>query len=341
MLLELAARRRSGTRTPVASRPGAARAWCARPRSGGRRSSASTRLRTVDLPAPEGPGRPRSGSAGAPTQRSAPARGPARSRLERDHLLHQRRGDGLAADACWPPAPAPGPGSPAACPQGPSAASSPRAWATWLRRRWSSSATSWRSTSAHHLLVQPRLVQAQLLAQLARTFSSERLAPLRLPRLRQPLDARGRRLHRVERRARGRPRGARPPPRASRPARQRLLERRPAGRAAALSSRLVGLQHLQRAREARHVRHARPRPPGRARPASRAGRARGRDDRAGRAPPPRPPRPAEGAPAPRPRPCPRLHAPLHQPPAPPAPAPAGAAAGARPGRGSGGSGCAR
>ena len=95
-----------------------------RPRGVGHREAQARQLLAAraggrwTCPPPRGR-RPRSGWAARSTQRSAPARGTARSRLLRPTTSWATSADaGLAADACWPPAPAPGPGSPGACPQG-------------------------------------------------------------------------------------------------------------------------------------------------------------------------------------------------------------------------------
>ena len=147
---------RSGTGRPPSPRPGAA-AWCGRPRSAGPGISASTRARTVDLPAPEGAETTtRAGS--LLTQRSAPARAASRPRvLSPPRSCTRAASSRPCSRRCWPRASAPGPGSRGACrrglrpgeqlprhgPRGCAGAGSPRPCRA-------------RSTEPHDLLVQTR-----------------------------------------------------------------------------------------------------------------------------------------------------------------------------------------
>ena len=235
-------------------------------------SSASTRVRTVVFPAPEGP---------ETTIRFE------NLLLNVLHLLARRARSRSSAR----PPPAPWPRTTALLPivlasrasswarkssrfpQGASAPSSPRAWATWLRSRCSSSATSWRSTRRTTSWYSRASSRPSSPAQLARP-RQEGVALLGLPRGRQRLDARGRRLHRVA----GPPQVGLEvrPLRAAHP-----VQARPAPAAGTRRCRAWPPRARTRRRPGPRPRRGsaprrppRPRPRARAPPGSRAGRAR-------------------------------------------------------------------
>ena len=265
-----------------------------------------TRLSIVDLPAPEGP---------ETTIRLGYARSlnvlhlfaqPLDLALQCDHLAAPPPPMPPCCRSCWPRAPAPGPGSRAACPHGPRASSGRRACATWLSQALDLLRDVVAVHQPHHFLVQPRLVEARAPGAASAIF------PAAPPGARALLvsDSRGD--------AAGAPPRSPPSAAAQVPLQARALRRRasprrpvqrPADRVEQLARALVaepdgGLDAPRARPGSARRRTPAPRRPGRARAWICAQRLHepGRSAALG-ASTDAPPRPAQAWPAPTPRPC--------------------------------------
>ena len=165
MALELGRRRRSGSRRRPVS-PGRGRRVVCETEKRRSRTAASTRARIVDFPAPDGADTTNRLGRAAHSTFCTCSRSRSISVLRATTSCTTGADRGLAADGVGLAAPAPGPGSRAACRR---ASLPPQRLARLAPRGCAAAATSsrdvGRSTSAHDLLVEPRVLEAQLLAQ--------------------------------------------------------------------------------------------------------------------------------------------------------------------------------